>query len=45
MAGRHITVDATVVDPIVFSHDHLDIYFKRIHSTYTMQTYVEGYHV
>lgn len=27
MAGPHITVDATVKDPKVFSHAHLDKFF------------------
>jgi len=27
MAGRHITVDETVKDTKVFSHDHLDKFF------------------
>lgn len=37
MAGRHITVDATVIDPIVFSHDHLDKFFRGMCEVLNME--------
>ena len=37
MAGRHVTVDATVKDPKVFSHDHLDKFFRGMCEVLNME--------